>query len=84
MRRVLIKVQLWLALGLGLYIVSRWAIPRVVPSTEGERAEGDVLARVLAEAYPEHEIVRFSEGRFPRQPVSVLLARDGEETGQAA
>lgn len=97
MRRILIKVHLWLALALGVYIlvislsgsavvfrpeISRWAIPRAVPSTEGERAEGDVLAAVLAEAYPDHEVVRFSEGRFPRQPVSVLLARDGQEQGR--
>lgn len=97
MRRVLIKVHLWLALALGLYIlvisvsgsaivfrpeISRWAIPRAVPSTEGERLEGDALAAALVETYAGHEVVRFTEGRFPRQPVSVLLARDGEEQGR--
>lgn len=97
MRRVLIKVHLWLALALGLYIVvisvsgsavvfrgeiTRWAIPRFVPDASGERVEGEALAAALAAAYPQDEVVRFSEGRFPRQPVSVLLARDGEERGR--
>jgi uncharacterized iron-regulated membrane protein len=97
MRRVLVKVHLWLALALGLYVImisvtgsaivyraeiTRWAIPRFVPSADGELVQGDALAAALAEAYPDHEVVRFSEGRFPRQPVSVLLARDGKETGR--
>lgn len=97
MRRILIKVHLWLALALGVYIVvisvsgsavvfrgeiTRWAIPRFVPDASGERVEGDALAAVLAEAYPDDQVVRFSEGRFPRQPVSVLLARGGEERGR--
>jgi uncharacterized iron-regulated membrane protein len=97
MRRVLVKVHLWLALALGIYIVvisvsgsavvfrpqiSRWAIPRFVPSAEGERLEGDELAAALARTYPDREVVRFNEGRFPRQPVSVLLARDGKEEGR--
>jgi uncharacterized iron-regulated membrane protein len=97
MRRILVKLHLWLALALGLYIVvisvsgsaivfrpeiSRWAIPRAVPSTDGERVQGDALAQVLAESYTEHVVVRFTEGRFPRQPVSVLLERDGEEEGR--
>lgn len=97
MRRVLIKLHLWLALAIGLYIVvisvtgaaivfrpeiNRWAIPRAVPDATGERLEGDALAAALAAEYPDHEVVRFNEGRFPRQPVSVLLELDGEEEGR--
>lgn len=96
-RRALLKVHLWLALTIGLYIlvisitgsavvfrgeINRWAVPRFVPEVTGERAEGDVLAQALAEAYPGYEIVRFGEPRFPRQPVNVLLARDGFEEGR--
>jgi uncharacterized iron-regulated membrane protein len=62
--------------------ITRWAIPRFVPDASGERLEGEPLAAALAQAYPEHEVVRFTEGRFPRQPVSVLLARDGDEEGR--
>ena len=97
LRRFFIKLHLWLALGLGAYIVvisvsgsavvfrgeiTRWAIPRFVPDATGERLEGEPLAAALSQAYPEHEVVRFTEGRFPRQPVSVLLARDGDEEGR--
>ena len=62
--------------------ITRWAIPRFVPDASGDRVEGDALAAALASAYPDHEVVRFTEGRFARQPVSVLLARDGEELGR--
>lgn len=97
MRRILIKVHLWLALALGLYVVvisvsgsavvfrgeiTRWAIPRFVPSAEGERLQGDALGAAIAEAYPDDEVVRFREGRFPRQPADVLLVRDGNERGR--
>jgi uncharacterized iron-regulated membrane protein len=97
MRRILVKVHLWLALALGIYVVvisvsgaavvfrpeiSRWAIPRAVPNADGERVQGDALAQALALAYPEHVVIRFSEGRFPRQPVSVLLEREGVEEGR--
>ena len=96
-RRALLKLHLWLALGLGLYVivisisgaaivfrpeVSRWAIPRVVPDASGERVEGEALAAALTEAYPDSVVVRFTEGRFPRQPTSVLLERNGEEEGR--
>jgi uncharacterized iron-regulated membrane protein len=37
---------------------------------------------VLATAYPEHVVVSFREGRFPRQPVDLLLVRDGVESGR--
>jgi len=91
------KIHLWVALAVGLYVIvisvsgsavvlrpeiNRWAVPRAVPDTSGERASGDSLAAALAAAYPDHEVVRFSESRFPRSPVSVLLARDGIEHGR--
>jgi uncharacterized iron-regulated membrane protein len=97
MRRVLMTLHLWLALALGAYLIvisvsgsaivfrpeiSRWAIPRAVPNADGERVQGDALGSALADAYPEHVVVRFTEGRFSRQPVSVLLERDGEEQGR--
>jgi uncharacterized iron-regulated membrane protein len=94
LRRALLKIHLWLALAVGLYVIvisvsgslvifrpelNRWAIPRVVPAAEGERLQGDALAAALEVYYPEDDIVRFAEGRFPRQPVEVLLVRDGVE-----
>jgi uncharacterized iron-regulated membrane protein len=97
LRRALLKIHLWLALAVGLYVivisvtgsavifrpeVSRYAIPRFVPSAEGERVTGDALAAALETAYADYAVVRFSEGRFPRQPVDVLLARDGVEHGR--
>jgi len=97
LRRALLKVHLWLALAIGLYVIvisvsgsavvfrpeiSRWAIPRAVPDVAGERVQGDALAAALADAYPNDEIVRFNEGRRASQPVSVLLSRDGEEHGR--
>jgi len=96
-RRALLVVHRWLALVIGLYIivislsgsavvfrpeVNRAAIPRVVPDASGDRVQGEALAAALVEAYPEHEVVRFSEPRFPRAPVNVLLARDGREDGR--
>ena len=90
-------MHLWLALAIGLYVivisvsgsavifrpeVNRWAVPRVVPLVEGERVQGEVLAAALQRAYPDHVIVRFTEGRFPRQPVDVLLERNGVEHGR--
>lgn len=97
LRRALLKIHLWLALAIGLYVIvisisgsaivfrpeiSRWAIPRAVPDATGERVQGDALAAALTVAYPNDEVVRFNEGRFPAQPVSVLLSRDGEERGR--
>lgn len=97
LRRALLKVHLWLALAIGLYVIvisisgsavvfrpeiSRWAIPRFVPDSTGESVQGDALAAALEAEYSDYEIVRFSEPRFPRQPVSVLLSRDGEEQGR--
>lgn len=97
MRRILIKVHLWLALALGVYVVvisvsgsavvfrgeiTRWAIPRVVPDAEGEPLTGDALVAAVTEAYPDDEVLRVREGRFPRQPADVLLSRDGQEQGR--
>lgn len=91
------KVHLWLALLLGVYVVvisvsgsavvfrgelNRWAVPFAVPSTDGEPLTGDALAAALAETYPDHTVLRFTEPRFPRQPVAVLLERDGVEHGR--
>jgi len=96
LRKVLLKVHLWLALGIGLYFImisvtgsavvfrpqiNRWAIPFFVPSAEGEPLRGDALAAAIADAYPDYEVVNFTEGRR-RQPVSVLLVRDGKEHGR--
>jgi uncharacterized iron-regulated membrane protein len=57
-------------------------VPRGVPAAEGERLQGEALAVALAAAYADYEVLRFSEGRFPRQPVEVLLAREGIEHGR--
>jgi uncharacterized iron-regulated membrane protein len=53
-----------------------------VPDATGARAEGDVLAAAITDAYPDYEVVRFREGRFPQRPVNVLLSRNGEEEGR--
>lgn len=97
LRRFLLVVHRWLALVIGIYIIvisvsgsavvyrseiNRAAVPRFVPDASGERVQGDALGAALAEAYPEYEIVRFGEPRFPRSPVDVLVSRDGEEHGR--
>jgi uncharacterized iron-regulated membrane protein len=97
LRRLLLVVHRWLALVIGIYIIvislsgsavvfrpelNRAAVPRVVPDASGERVQGDALAAALADAYPQYQIVRFTEPRFPRSPVDVLVARDGEEHGR--
>lgn len=94
---MLLLVHRWLALVIAVYIIvislsgaavvyrseiNRAAVPRFVPDASGERVEGDALAAALAAEYPDHEIVRFSEPFFPRSPVDVLLAQDGEEHGR--
>jgi uncharacterized iron-regulated membrane protein len=97
LRRALVKVHLWLALTLGLYVIvisvsgsavvfrselSRSLVPQFVPAAVGERAQGEALAAALAVRYADYEIVNVNEARFPRSPVSVLLMRDGEEQGR--
>lgn len=97
LRRWLVQIHLWLALVVGLYIVvisvsgsavvfrseiNRAAIPPFVPDASGERLEGEPLAAAIADAYPEHEVLRVSEAPFPRAPARVLLARGGEEEGR--
>src|SRR5690606_38244387 len=97
LRQSIVKVHLWLALTLGLYIVvisvsgsavvfrgelSRWAVPFEVPSTDGERLTGDALSQGLAEIYADHTVVRFNESPRASRPVAVLLERDGVEHGR--
>ena len=83
---------MWIALGLGLYIVvlsvsgsaivfrrefTAWLVPRTVASTEGERLTGDALVAALGTAYPGDTVVEVREPRRPERPVSVMLERDG-------
>jgi uncharacterized iron-regulated membrane protein len=93
-RNVLMLVHRWVAIVLGIYLVvisvsgsavifrpeiNRWAIPRFVPDASGQRVSGDDLRAALEQAYPGSEVVSFGEPRFRRQPVNVLLVRDGKE-----
>jgi uncharacterized iron-regulated membrane protein len=86
---------LWIALGLGLYIVvlsvsgsaivfrrelNAWLVPRTVASAEGERLTGDGLAAALAAAYPEDTVVEVREPQRRERPVFVSLERDGVRT----
>jgi len=95
LRRTLVKVHSWMALGLGAYIVmlsvtgsavvfrrelNQWLVPREVPSTAGERVTGDALAEVLRAAYPRDVVVEFREPRRAERPVSVSVERDGRRT----
>src|SRR5690606_13371660 len=97
LRRSIVKVHLWLALTLGLYIVvisvsgsavvfrgelSRWAVPFEVPSMDGERLAGDGLSQALAEIYAVHTVVRFNAAPRASRHVAVLLERDGVEHGR--
>jgi uncharacterized iron-regulated membrane protein len=92
LRRTVVRVHMWIALGLGLYITvlsvsgsaivfrreyTTWLVPRVVPSTAGERLTGDALVAALANAYPDDTVVDVREPRRPERPVSVILERDG-------
>ena len=91
-RRILVQVHLWIALGLGLYIVvlsvsgsavvfrrelNQWLVPRTVASTAGERLTGDALLAAVNDAYSTDAVVTVREPRRPERPVSVLLERDG-------
>lgn len=99
LRRALFQVHLWLGILLGIYIVvisvsgsavvfrreiSQTFIAQFVPSTQGERLQGDELAAALSRVYQEagYNVVRFSEPNRPRRPVSVLVERDGVEHGR--
>ena len=92
LRRILVRIHMWIALGLGLYITvlsvsgsaivfrreyTAWLVPRVVASTEGERLTGDALVAALGTAYPGDTVVDVREPRRPERPVSVILERDG-------
>jgi uncharacterized iron-regulated membrane protein len=96
-RGVLMKIHRWLALAVGIYLIvisisgsavvfrpeiNRWAVPRVVPDASGEPVRGEALTAALETAYPDDQILSFTESRFRRGPVSVLLSRDGKEEGR--
>jgi uncharacterized iron-regulated membrane protein len=93
----MLKLHRWVALGIGIYVivisisgsavifrpeVNRALVPRIVPDATGERVSGDALAAALDDEYADYEVVRFTEPRFPRSPVDVLVRRDGEEHGR--
>jgi uncharacterized iron-regulated membrane protein len=91
-RRILARVHLWIALGLGLYITvlsvsgsvivfrrefSTWFVPRTVESTEGVRLTGEELQAAVRATYPAASVVAVSEPRRPERPVFVTLERNG-------
>jgi uncharacterized iron-regulated membrane protein len=93
-RRALVRVHLWLGLGLGAYVVvmsvtgsavvlrpqfHSWLVPRSVPVV-GERLADRALDDAVHAAYPAHEV---QSVRVPRQlemPVFVKLQKDGVES----
>lgn len=92
MRRLLLKVHLWVALAVGAYIVvisvsgsavvfrrelSQWLVPRTVETTAGPRLTAEALEDALARAYPRHTVVEFREPQRPDRPVWVALERNG-------
>jgi uncharacterized iron-regulated membrane protein len=96
-RRALFQVHLWVALLVGVYVVvmsvtgsavvfrpdvSRWLVPRAVPSAEGSRLVAEALDAAIRETYLEYEVVRVTESFRPNGPVSVLLASNGQEHGR--
>jgi uncharacterized iron-regulated membrane protein len=91
-RRLLVRIHMWIALGLGLYIVvlsvsgsavvfrrelNQWLVPRTVASTEGERLTGEPLRAAVRTVYPGHAVVEVREPQRPERPVFVALDRDG-------
>lgn len=95
LRRLVGRFHLWLALGLGLYIVvlsvsgsavvfrrelNQWLVPRTVDSTVGERLTGEALRAAVAGVYPRATIVDVREPARPERPVFVSLEQDGERT----
>ena len=88
------KVHLWVALGLGIYVIvislsgsavvyrrefSLWLIPRQVPSMESELMTGELLQSAAQAAYAGYEITAISAQRGEGSPVYVNIERDGEE-----
>jgi len=95
LRRLVGRFHLWLALGLGLYIVvlsvsgsavvfrrelNQWLVPRTVESTEGERLTGEGLHAAVARVYPGATIVEIREPARAERPVFVALEQGGERT----
>lgn len=89
------QAHLWIALGLGAYIVvlslsgsavvfrrelNQWLVPRTVPSTEGVRLSGDVLLEAVKGVYPAHVVVEVREPPRVERPVYVALELDGVRT----
>src|SRR5690606_37882386 len=98
-RRWLLVLHQWSGLRLGVYVVvicvsgsvavfrpdvNRALIPRFVEQV-GEARLGDVDFRaVLANQYPEHDVVRISEARRPESLVYVTFTRGGREIERLA
>lgn len=93
-RRLVVKLHLWLGLGLGAYIVlmsvtgsavvlrpqfHQWLIPRSVPMV-GERLEEEVLHAAVRGVYLEHDVVSVRVPRQREMPVFVTLHRDGVQS----
>jgi uncharacterized iron-regulated membrane protein len=94
-RRLLLRVHLWIALGLGAYLIvislsgsavvfrrelNQWLVPRTVASTEGERLTGDALVSAVEATYPDDVVVEVREPQRPERPVFVALDRGGVRT----
>lgn len=91
-RRFLANVHLWIALGLGAYIVvlslsgsaivfrrefNQWLVPRAVASTAGTRLTGEELMTAVRSTYAADTVVEVREPQRPERPVFVAIERDG-------
>jgi uncharacterized iron-regulated membrane protein len=83
-RRVLVRVHLWTALAIGLYLIvvcvsgsiaifrpnaNLWLVPYRVPSVEGERLTGDALDAAVRLVYADSAVLSISEPRGRRAGV---------------
>jgi uncharacterized iron-regulated membrane protein len=83
-RRVLVRIHLWTALAIGLYLIvisvsgsiavfrveaNLWFVPRSVPSVEGERLTGDALEAAVRRVYGDYVVIRISEQPGRRRDV---------------
>lgn len=95
LRRWAGRIHLWLALGLGAYIVvlsvsgsavvfrrelNQWLVPRTVPSTEGERLTGEPLRAAIGRAFPGAAILEVREPARAERPVGVTIEHGGERS----
>lgn len=89
------RLHLWLALGLGAYVVvlslsgsavvfrrelNQWLVPRAVESTDGERLTGEALRGAVARVYSRATVVEVREPSRTERPVLVTIEANGDRS----